>query len=284
MEQSPLLTFDDNFIDEKTYVRDRIVILGRRSSGKTVFISSLYSKLWDSNGEVTFEEKKRTIVALDYPGEVFTNAFVKEIQTEEVNTLLDHIDHAQALILLIDPDHVVNGDVTSKIDNNYGLLQAINRVQNWPDGKNIPIVMVLTKADIHGRLIKKEGGTQNFITKYFSQIIRDIKGIKGCKLSAIQAIKGREASNTNIETPLLYCLKKIQLNENKIKKEKNKERYANVLHKIKKEEQKKADARNSNIYLISFFLFVALVFIAYWILPSTVWRNLWYNLFGGSSY
>ena len=106
---------EDYLLQEESYVRDRIVILGRRSSGKTVFLSLLYDKLWNSLGhlrlkalkggdhvefistaeglmngkwppatqgfsqsfiELTYFEKKRTIVALDYPGEVFTNAFV----------------------------------------------------------------------------------------------------------------------------------------------------------------------------------------------------------------
>ena len=39
---------EDFFLGEDSYVRDRIIILGRRSSGKTVYLSALYSKLWES--------------------------------------------------------------------------------------------------------------------------------------------------------------------------------------------------------------------------------------------
>ena len=152
---------EDFFLGEESYIRDRIVILGRRSSGKTVYLSVLYDKLWNSRSsirikalkgashvefvkavedlktntwpaatqglsenilELTYNEQKRTIVALDYPGEVFTNAFVKDIESNETRVLLDHIDHAEALIVLIDPEHIVKGDIHSKIDNNYGLL------------------------------------------------------------------------------------------------------------------------------------------------------------------
>jgi hypothetical protein len=41
---------DDFFLNEESYTRDRIVILGRRSSGKTVYLSALYSRLWNSSG------------------------------------------------------------------------------------------------------------------------------------------------------------------------------------------------------------------------------------------
>jgi GTPase SAR1 family protein len=277
---------EDFFINEESYIRDRIVILGRRSSGKTVYLSVLYSKLWDSTGpirikalkgashieflknvndikentwppatqglsenilELTYTGRKRMIVALDYPGEVFTNAFVKDIESNETKVLLDHIDHAQALILLIDPEHIIKGDLHSKIDNNYGLLQAVNRIQNWPDGKDVPIVLVLTKADKNYPLIKKEGGTKQFIIKYFSQLVRDIHGIKGCNISAYACIHADKFQNSHIaeiDMPLIYCLEKMQQLESKKIETRKKERFNKYITELDKQDKKRVFQNN----------------------------------------
>ncbi len=149
---------------ESSFVRDRIVVLGRPQAGKTVYLSLLYDLLWSSksdlkmkaekgahhsnfikeaakiksamsNGkkemwspatiettqphlEIRHEDKTMTMVALDYSGEVFQNAFINDIfDSEQVRDLLDHIDHARAVILLVDPEHVAGSNVESAIDN-----------------------------------------------------------------------------------------------------------------------------------------------------------------------
>ncbi len=310
---------DDFFLNEESYTRDRIVILGRRSSGKTVYLSVLYSQLWNSSGplrlkalkgashvefikvaedlkankwppatqgisenilELSYNEQKKMIVALDYPGELFTNAFVKDVESKETTILLDHIDHAQALIVLVDPEHIVDGDFHSKIDNDYGLLQAINRIQNWPDGKDIPIVLVLTKADKNYSIIKKHGGTKEFIVKHLSTLLRDVHGIKGCCLSAFTSLKGDKNSFIEIEEPLLYCLEKIQNRENKLLEQRKKAKYHQYITKIDKE-QKAKELRNTLLITIAFtVVFLLLIYITVRILPSTVWHNLWQNTLG----
>jgi len=313
---------EDYFLKEESYIRDRIVVLGRRSSGKTVYLSVLYDKLWNSTGsmrlralkgashvefvkaaedlktntwppatqglsenvlEVIYHEHKRTVVALDYPGEVFTNAFVKQIESNETTVLLDHIDHAEALIVLIDPEHIVNGDIHSKIDNNYGLLQAVNRIQNWPDGKDVPIVIVLTKADEKYQLVKKAGGTKQFIVKHLSQLITDIHGIKGCCVSAVEHLNADGAvgrHTVKIEEPLLYCLKKIEYLESRKREYRKKSRFHDYMATIDKQ-QKKRDVRNTWIVGITSLIgFMLLVMLANVVLPSTVWRNLWLNTVG----
>lgn len=312
---------EDFFLNEESYTRDRIIILGRRSSGKTVYLSVLYDKLWNSLGfmrikalkgashvefikttedlrtniwppatqglsesllELTYNGQKKTIVALDYPGEVFTNAFVKEIESKESNVLLDHIDHAQALIVLIDPEHIVKGDLHSKIDNNYGLLQAINRIQNWPDGKDVPIVLVLTKADKNYHLVKKDGGTKQFIVKHLSRLILDVHGIKGCCVSAygcLNTVDGKK-KHTKVETPLLYCLEKIDGLESKKREYRKKEKFHNYITEID-QQQKKRESRNTVIISVVWaVVFSLLLAFAYKVLPSTVWHNLWQNTFG----
>lgn len=315
---------EDFFLDEESYIRDRIVILGRRSSGKTVYLAALYAKLWDSCGstrikalkgashvefiktvedlktdiwppatqgisenilELTHNEQKRTIVALDYPGEVFTNAFVRDIHSDETNVLLDHIDHAQALIVLIDPEHITTGDLHSKIDNNYGLLQAVNRIQNWPDGKDVPIVLVLTKADKNSRMIKEHGGTKQFIVKHLSQLLRDVHGVKGCALSAYTCVQDSNSGHNKksvlgIDAPLLYCLEKIQHIEQKKYEHRKREKFYTYLSKIDERDKKRASRNNAISYVVSFVLFFLLLILTNKILPSTVWRNLWQNTFG----
>jgi len=310
---------DDFFLNEESYTRDRIVILGRRSSGKTVYLSALYSRLWNSSGllrlkalkgashvefirvaedlkankwppatqgisenilELSYNEQKKMIVALDYPGEVFTNAFVKVFESKETTILLDHIDHAQALIVLVDPEHIAEGDFYSKVDNDFGILQAINRIQNWPDGKDIPIVLVLTKADKSYPLIKKHGGTKEFIVKHLSTLIRDIHGIKGCCLSAFTSLSGSKTSFIAVEEPLLYCLKKIQTREDKLLEQRKKARYHQYITKMDTE-QKAKDSRNTLLVTIAFtVVFLLLLYLTNRILPSTVWHNLWQNTLG----
>lgn len=45
-------TLSEDFIQkDDSFIRDRIVILGRRSSGKTVYLSTLYYKLWNSTSD-----------------------------------------------------------------------------------------------------------------------------------------------------------------------------------------------------------------------------------------
>ena len=313
---------EEFFLNEESYTRDRIIILGRRSSGKTVYLSVLYNKLWNSLGsirikalkgashvefvknvedlksntwppatqglsenllELTYNEQKRTIVALDYPGEVFTNAFVKEVESNETKVLLDHIDHAQALIVLIDPEHIAEGDLHSKIDNNYGLLQAVNRIQNWPDGKDVPIVLVLTKADKNYALVKKDGGTKEFIVKHLSRLIRDIHGIKGCSVSAygcLDTVASKKNNTSKVEDPLLYCLQKIEHLESKKKEHRKKERFHHYIKKIDQQEKKKIARNNGIICAVSIVAFVLLLMLTNKVLPSTVWHNLWQNTLG----
>ncbi|KKM44820.1 hypothetical protein LCGC14_1561500, partial [marine sediment metagenome] len=126
--------------------RDRIVILGRRAAGKTIYLSTLYAKLWRSldgmtmsalsgvthrnamrivaeltkgvwppatqeNARMAFDIKyhgrQRLMVSMDYSGEVFKQAFVEDgSQSREVKDLFEHLDRAAAVLLLVDPSMV----------------------------------------------------------------------------------------------------------------------------------------------------------------------------------
>lgn len=302
--------------------RDRIVILGRRSAGKTVYLSLLYDKLWRSKGDlsmkalagahhvtlvktaeelrqtkwpaatqamtqvriaVNYEGKEKLIVALDYPGELFTNAFVKDMESEEISTLFDHIDHAQAIMLLVDPTHVSGDDIDATIDNDFGIVQALIRAQNWAGGDKIPVVLVLTKIDQTEVIIKKHGGTEAFVRKYFQKLIAQVDHLIVCKTLAVEVVKDAQGNrvpkksfrSVNLVKPLRYCLDVVHKLEIA-------EKHTNAYEKrIQFLDQLDAKNRKKTISLVFslFILFLALLLLIIYAFPSALWKNLWHNIF-----
>jgi len=166
-------------------VRDRIVVIGRRRSGKTIYLAELYHQLWKSRDglcmkalsgrshtelmsvhetmrrgewpqatqketvlqmefELQYNGRSRILVGLDYAGEVFRDAFVNDdTESPQAKALISHIDRALALVLLIDPSIAVGGDSDAMIDDDYGIVQAVQRVRDWPGGDDVPIVLLL---------------------------------------------------------------------------------------------------------------------------------------------
>jgi hypothetical protein len=154
--------------------RDRIVILGRRSSGKTIYLSSIYAKLWRSiDGltakaltgsahkmlmeshdslkrgewpqattqsqrielELSYRGTKHLMVTLDFAGEMFARAFVNDqTDTPEVKQLIHHIDRAAAVLMLVDPSVIAGEDREAALEDDFGLVQAVQRIRNWPGG------------------------------------------------------------------------------------------------------------------------------------------------------
>jgi len=317
--------YSEQVIDrDNRYQRDRIVVVGRRSSGKTVYVSMLYDKLWNSKNlikvkaikgtshaqfikiadairqgswpaatqgvsqsfiEIEHNEQTRMMVVLDYPGEVFTDAFIRENESKEVNTLLDHIDHASGVILLVDAHHVVMGDVDSQIDNNYGILQVITRIQNWPGGKEIPVVLVLTKYDKVFDIIKQHGGTRSFVEKHFSSLIKTTKHLKVCKVSVIpeieQAVPLEIKENiAPLESPLLYCLEQF----GNIEKKADETSRFNRIFQYNKHLDKKEKRENTIVTIVSLLvwgiLYALLIWGVIYLLPLPVWSNFWHNITG----
>ena len=188
---------DTNFSGTRSHshsVRDRIVVIGRRQAGKTVFLTRLYKNCWDGKTGVrmacnsgpdhtlfmqqyadmekgiwpaatnvsryfTIDVSNRGVtipmVVLDYPGEVFTKAFSRDDDDELTRELKDHIDRAAAVFIMVDPGVAMHGETLEKVDDDYGISKAISRIRETSSGKKIPIAIVMTKCDIHKKNILK---------------------------------------------------------------------------------------------------------------------------------
>lgn len=175
-------------------VRDRIVVIGRRQAGKTVFLTRLYKNCWDGKSGIrmvcssgpdhtmfiqqyadmekgiwpaatnvsryfTIDVSKEGVtipmVVLDYPGEVFTKAFSRDDDDELTRELKDHIDRAAAAFIVVDPGVAMHGETLEKVDDDYGISKAISRVRETPSGVKVPIAIVMTKCDMHKKNILK---------------------------------------------------------------------------------------------------------------------------------
>jgi hypothetical protein len=177
--------------------RDTILILGRRRAGKTVYLATLYNSLWKALGGLTMKAlagpthkmltgvadqlqrgqwpeatlgtrqlefelddhgHKRVVVAFDYSGEDFRRAFVDE-QTEspEVEKLLSYLHRAAAVILLIDPAVAAGGTHDEIVDDDFGMVQAIEKIRDWHGAEDVPVVLALTKADRNREVIQSAG-------------------------------------------------------------------------------------------------------------------------------
>jgi Double-GTPase 2 len=247
--------------------RDRIVVLGRRQSGKTIYLACIYARLWKAmkgmtatalsgqahkhlmttyemlkkrqwppstlgtshiDIEIEYHGKKRLLVMLDFAGELFTKAFVDE-QTDwpGVRELVDHIDHAAAVLLLADPAVIAGMDREAALEDDFGLVQAIQRIRNWPGGENVPFVLVLTKSDQHQELLDRYEGALSFVRRHFPALVRTVKEIPIVQVSAVQADRGRDGKlrpkrdsvPMNLDLPLRYCLREMERNEERGQRE-----------------------------------------------------------------
>lgn len=241
--------------DESRPDRDRIVVLGRRRAGKTIYLAELYHKLWKSlngmtakaiSGEVhsrlmkihqtlqggqwppptqlgTFQielelehaGRKRLMVTLDFAGELFRKAFLEEqADFPGVRDLTNHIDRAAAVLLLVDPSIAGGLDQDAAMDDDFGLVQAVQRIRNWPGGDSVPIVLVLTKMDQYQHLLDQFGGSKGFVRHNFPALVRLMKQIPIFQVSAVQTDKKSDGAviprmdslPVNIDKPLQYCL------------------------------------------------------------------------------
>ena len=173
---------------------------------------------------------ERNLTMLDYSGEDFSNAFVRGvIEGENVTELIEHIDHASGVILLIDPKNAVDNRNPGKlIDDDFGMPAVVARIRGFPGGSDIPIAIVLTKFDLNQELIRDSGGFEVFVDKYLHQVWSAADGCRAAFTCAAVAV--RQASRTglavpdvrkcpvNVVEPLKWILERLSKHESRIQR------------------------------------------------------------------
>ncbi len=298
-----------------TPVRDRIVILGRSRSGKSVYLATLYEMLWKRTSgltakaltgqahkelmsvvaelkkgkwpsatlgstqiefEIEHEGRKRLLVTLDFAGELFAKAFVHDQQhLDEVKPLLKTIDNAAAVLLIVDPAVVAGQDHDAAIEDDFGLVQAVQRIYNWPGGKDVPIVFVLTKADVHQQLLDEHRGPVGFVKNYFPALARTMQQIPIFQVSAVQCMRGKNGTlvpkadsvKHNIDKPLLYCLNKMlhaeKLEEYQRQEEENKLAEFRIQREYERQEKRRTTRLTLLFILVCLLATALLGFVIY---------------------
>lgn len=236
--------------------RDRIVVLGRRASGKTVYLARLYGQLFRGAGALSaealdgrshlrctqaldalsrgqwpaatgdtavidialrFPGGMERLVMLDYPGEVFRRAFVEESGGPDVAVLVEHVDRAAAVMLLIDPGSTVGMWAVENAENDFGMIQALRRIRSTPSGRRVPIAVVLTKVDAHAARIRAAGGLKPFVEKALPALARVAAGARVFGCAAVQTTvdpMGRRLPQIRTDPvgliePLAWCLRSL---------------------------------------------------------------------------
>ena len=153
--------------------------------------------------ELKFNSTVHRLTILDYPGEVFTKAFVEgESDTDDTTTLLEHVDHAKGVILLIDPKNAVDSrDPTKRADDDYGMAAVVDRIRKFPGGEKVPIAIVMTKCDLHESMIVQLGGLKVFSEVYLHWIIRTAGN--SYKVFACAAVRLSKSSRSGNGAPEL---------------------------------------------------------------------------------
>jgi hypothetical protein len=295
-------------------VRDRVVVLGRTQAGKTIFLSSLYCHLWQMpedismkaidgrthkscvdvlqtlregrwpsstvgsrylDFEVSWRGITRPFVSLDYPGEVFRKAFIEGVQSPDVDELLDHIDRAAGVICLLDPAVVATADKRVSMDDDFGMLKAIERIRGWPGGESVPVAIVLTKFDVRHALIQTHGGPVDFVRKHYRALVAACPNAHVFTCTAVQTKAGQNGTeiakdfeSAGVVAPLRYVLGALQRSERKAA-EKRARKHAQEQNQLMMEEEVRSRQRSVWLWTIGALLFVALMagcgWIAYWI-------------------
>ena len=153
--------------------------------------------------EVSFANRKFKMIMLDYPGEVFSKAFVQgEIDREDTRELVEHIDRAAGAILLVDPKNAVESrDQIKRADDDYGMAAVVHRIRSHPGGDQVPLAFVLTKADERANLIRSLGGLKVFSHTYLSNLIRP--AVQCYKIFVTVAVFSRISKRTGKSVPNL---------------------------------------------------------------------------------
>lgn len=216
----------------------RIVVLGGPAAGKTVFLASLYSHLWQGLDELTmraatgtmhsdllamgqeiqagkmppatqalrhleFElrhfEQLYSLRFLDYPGELFRKVFYDTtVDSEEARQLYDVSTTADGIIALVDPISVVDGSW----DIDYALSNLMRFYKS--NGRKQPkFVVAFTKRDKTDYLFAKK--IKHFVRQHLPHLSSELGN--GMRLQHFSSIINRDgkvtfASPVTVTAPL----------------------------------------------------------------------------------
>ena len=276
--------------------RDRIVVLGRTRAGKTIYLSRLYEQCWHGNGPLHMEtssgkthlallnavaemsEKRRwpaateestyldfqitwqghsfTMVSLDYPGEVFRKAFVQQIEDANTAELIDHVQRAAGIVLLIDPKVLASGTIGDAADDDYGMVQALRFIRGLPGGETVPIGLLLTKIDVNADLIRHHGGLRGFAVKYCNNLLRIVPTLTlfgPCAVRSRRDALGKDIPDLTkpargLENPIVFCLRHIIANKNKARQATTQRAQQEFIQREIKEDEK-AQTQDTRFWL-----------------------------------
>ena len=299
--------------------RNRIVILGRTQAGKTVYLAALYDACWNKDRRVQVEAidgrshtammesietlrsgkwpsstsgirymdlmakcegVARPLTCIDYPGEVFSKAFIDGVETDDVQELLEHIDQAAAVIVLVDPKVVAGAPATKSMDDNFGMAKAIERIRSWPGGDDVPIAIVLTKCDKYRKDIRSLGGPVAFARDYYPSLIKAAGRAKVFECSAVSTRhKGNGSSHQSrkyvsegVVEPLRWAMNELNTSERRLSEE-QRAREARKYHEEKQKENMKQEQKAKKLWIVGWILFIVLftavaVVVSVLVLPS----------------
>lgn len=157
------------------------------------------------------------MVSLDYPGEVFRKAFVEQIEDSNTAELINHVQRAAGIVLLIDPKVLASGTIGDSADDDFGMVQALRFIRGLPGGETVPIGLILTKIDINADLIRHHGGLRGFATRYCSNLLRIVPTLTLFGICAVRSRRdalGKDIPDLTkpargLENPIVFCLSKI---------------------------------------------------------------------------
>lgn len=297
--------------------RDRILILGRRKAGKSVFLARLYERLWNSKDamhmaavdgrthvalltqisemskrrwpaatdgiseftfDVTYRDEVFSMTAPDYPGEVFRRAFMGGNPNEAaVRELLDNIDRAAAVIVLVDPHVASEGDILTMSEQDFGLVAAIKRIRDSAGAEHVPVAITLTKCDRFREEIESAGGPGKYIRTHYMNLCRVVfrKGSQGTVFACSAVTVKRDGLGNEVPDiskpsrgliePLQYCLDALQVGREKVKARARAERTAakaaEAAREVEKSEQRERMLSTGVLVFTGLFIAVAVLVV-----------------------
>ncbi len=206
---------------------DQIAILGRPSSGKSVYLAVLYHQLWTSADDLSgraidgqshaailrdFQSLRQgqwlggtiatrkselqirfrgcpvTLSTMDYPGEVFQKVFFENrIDTAEQQALLHQVEACMGALLLVDPEHAMRADA-DLLDVEFSFLQVADHLSERGFGDHM--LLLLTKRDRNETLVDSYGGPRAFASRHLPRLLRAHPRLTVVHLSSVPTVPG----------------------------------------------------------------------------------------------